>query len=591
MFAPFDNTTDATANSILSYLDDTIVAAGAATFEGSGEAFALARFRPNGQRYSVFDPPTLIPNQAKVSLPFPFNHFERKMTPATINLQVQFAELASPLFVTGIAPAFFEHNARVYRFPVRNPPQGVWKVSQGHAIGSNHQGSDSQRYAYDIGVIDPSNGNTNLKDACDVAALIQQYANDPNYDYDIDPNGDYEPKHFSECRLAYGLPIYAAASGVVVSAGDGYPNNFPSGTKLPELALPESDPNHIPGGGNAVSIDHGNGEFSFYAHMRPGSVLVTAGQVVTQGQKLGEVGNTGSSGGTHLHFHLMDNWSPTGHGDGLPVYFTDVSFEFPDGKMLRQLRSGFGTGALLDITPTPVPQFDFPGIVYGPGNVAEVGEHNTLRTAQRLELPVIVSGGVAPDEEATLADAGDGVEDIYRFTLSENRAVVARLSFDPGVDLDLVLFDAVLAAKRPASGTRSNRPEVVVAGLSSGTYYVFVSQFDATPSASLVPYSLELELFVQGFTAVLGTLSPAAFKTGPSQDILAQMMADVEAEVLRDDHASALRTLERLRENLDGCGARADANDLVIDCVAQRALRNEVDKRLTDLGGRTTRTR
>ena len=73
----------------------------------------------------------------------------------------------------------------------------------------------------------------------------------------------------------------AAASGTVVTAG------WNAG-----------------GYGNYVVIDHGNGYKTLYGHMAIGSTIVQAGQVVRQGQKLGRMGSTGRSTGTHLHFEI-----------------------------------------------------------------------------------------------------------------------------------------------------------------------------------------------------------------------------------------------------------------------------------------------
>ena len=77
----------------------------------------------------------------------------------------------------------------------------------------------------------------------------------------------------------YGQPIYAAADGVVVSAGwlDGY--------------------------GNSVVIAHRRGVRTTYGHfMLPPSVLI--GQMVTTDSVLGFCGSTRNSTGPHLHFSV-----------------------------------------------------------------------------------------------------------------------------------------------------------------------------------------------------------------------------------------------------------------------------------------------
>ncbi|MBQ4561217.1 MAG: peptidoglycan DD-metalloendopeptidase family protein [Clostridia bacterium] len=52
-------------------------------------------------------------------------------------------------------------------------------------------------------------------------------------------------------------------------------------------------------------IDHGSGYATLYAHNR--RLLVSAGDVVKQGQQISEMGTTGSSSGNHLHFEVRIN--------------------------------------------------------------------------------------------------------------------------------------------------------------------------------------------------------------------------------------------------------------------------------------------
>lgn len=78
-----------------------------------------------------------------------------------------------------------------------------------------------------------------------------------------------------------GQAIYAAADGVVVSAG-------PQG-----------------GYGNAIDIAHGNGLMTRYGHLS--KIAVRPGQKVTRGTRIGSMGSTGRSTGTHLHFEVRMN--------------------------------------------------------------------------------------------------------------------------------------------------------------------------------------------------------------------------------------------------------------------------------------------
>jgi len=60
------------------------------------------------------------------------------------------------------------------------------------------------------------------------------------------------------------------------------------------------------GYGEAVVIDHGGGRCTLYGHMHPGSRVVSVGQNVTKGQKLGGIGQSGASRGVHLHFETHE---------------------------------------------------------------------------------------------------------------------------------------------------------------------------------------------------------------------------------------------------------------------------------------------
>ncbi len=61
------------------------------------------------------------------------------------------------------------------------------------------------------------------------------------------------------------------------------------------------------GYGCHIIIDHGNGYQSLYAHLS--SIEVSAGQVVGKSQRIGVMGSTGRSTGTHLHFEIRSGGS------------------------------------------------------------------------------------------------------------------------------------------------------------------------------------------------------------------------------------------------------------------------------------------
>ena len=81
-----------------------------------------------------------------------------------------------------------------------------------------------------------------------------------------------------------GTPIYATADGVVTHAG------------------------WLSGYGRLVKIQHAFGIETRYAHQS--KIRVTKGQRVSRGDRIGDMGNSGRSTGTHLHYEVRVNGTP-----------------------------------------------------------------------------------------------------------------------------------------------------------------------------------------------------------------------------------------------------------------------------------------
>lgn len=101
----------------------------------------------------------------------------------------------------------------------------------------------------------------------------------PSYvsQYILSQGAGGNPNILMDIAASEGTPVYAVADGVV------YQNN-----------------NHKNGGYNVV-IKHNDGTYSYYGHLLSRSTL-EKGAKVTCGQKIGEVGMSGSATGYHLHF-------------------------------------------------------------------------------------------------------------------------------------------------------------------------------------------------------------------------------------------------------------------------------------------------
>lgn len=90
-----------------------------------------------------------------------------------------------------------------------------------------------------------------------------------------------------DIAASVGTPIFASAGGtVIVAKSSGYNGGY----------------------GDMVIISHAGNTQTVYGHMN--AVYVAVGQTVTQGQSIGEVGNTGRSTGPHLHFEVRGAKNP-----------------------------------------------------------------------------------------------------------------------------------------------------------------------------------------------------------------------------------------------------------------------------------------
>lgn len=115
--------------------------------------------------------------------------------------------------------------------------------------------------------------------------LTHTYVSAP-YGHRIDPiNGGHEFHKGIDLDGNTGDPIHSAADGIVMRSE--YDNG---------------------GYGNVVDIDHGNGYVTRYGHCS--KLLVKAGDLVHAGDVIAQVGSTGHSTGSHLHFEVWSNGQP-----------------------------------------------------------------------------------------------------------------------------------------------------------------------------------------------------------------------------------------------------------------------------------------
>jgi hypothetical protein len=172
-------------------------------------------------------------------------------------------------------------------------------------------------------------------------------------DYALDPkNSD---------SAIYNIPVYSPVDGEIVSCWRNAPENIkPSVYGDDDESHPGrlSDPVTIVGSGNHVNIQTDDGRIVLLAHFRPGTVpehlcpfddvFVVDGNNklpnsefpveatipkaqrprVQQGEMVGRVGNSGSSSGPHVHWHVKPVTGGTAEwpevGTSLPIYIHGV---------------------------------------------------------------------------------------------------------------------------------------------------------------------------------------------------------------------------------------------------------------------------
>jgi murein DD-endopeptidase MepM/ murein hydrolase activator NlpD len=150
-----------------------------------------------------------------------------------------------------------------------------------------------------------------------------------------------------EDYYAYGADVLAAAGGRVIEAENGQPED-PTAMQQPDESqeayfarLQKDQGNRLAKGmtsitGNYVMIDHGQSEYSLYAHLQAGSVRVKVGDQVKAGDVIGKLGSSGNSTEPHLHFQVCNN--PGMSGAGIPVNFSNVTIQWAD--VPRPIQSG-----------------------------------------------------------------------------------------------------------------------------------------------------------------------------------------------------------------------------------------------------------
>jgi hypothetical protein len=177
-----------------------------------------------------------------------------------------------------------------------------------------------------------------------IATNYHAYMPDQRWAYDL----VVEPTKLGSSNLedygCYGTMVVAPVSARVDYSTDGEPDQVPgklSGNWKSPL-------------GNVVVFRLETGTYLLVAHMKPGSVLVKAGDLVKEGQPIGICGNSGNTSGPHIHIHHQrqdPKGRPINFAEGLPLYFRNNDGPaFPNGGIQKSGGQQVLTGSIVKNT-------------------------------------------------------------------------------------------------------------------------------------------------------------------------------------------------------------------------------------------------
>jgi len=239
-------------------------------------------------------PERVLKGKSQLTVFNPFHTFEKEMDLNTLQYEftlVSTQKKEQKIFVT-VKPSLYQTKT-----PLALPLKGKILVEDGHDFYAHHRRfnyahpflqslgfrSNFMRYSYDFVTLD-AKGESHT--------------------------GDSEKNENWDC---FGKPIYAPAAGKIVAIVDSMLDN----RSFDESKIAQ---NQMILFGNYIVIDHQNGEFSLFAHLKKGSSQVKIGDMVKANQSIAAIGASGSANIPHLHYELRTNANHL--AEGLPSYFT-----------------------------------------------------------------------------------------------------------------------------------------------------------------------------------------------------------------------------------------------------------------------------
>ena len=221
-------------------------------------------------------------------------------------------------------------------------------------------------------------------------------------------------------RIA-GSPIYATKAGTVVQ-------NYTSDSWGNTILIRHDD----------TTDSNGNCYYSRYAHMLS-KATQQVGSKISQGDKVGAVGNTGKSTGYHLHFQL---------------YFTSAT---------RTDYTSFNATAPFSVNPNSIS--DFPGI---PWTENQYGKVDYVKSPYISDDDMnVIIGAVKNDDSVTQSQFDQTVNSIAD-KICKGQGVAA------GSELEQIVHDFV---KKQLDGLKEQGEEAVYQLINGGNFYYIFDTF------------------------------------------------------------------------------------------------------------------
>ena len=167
-----------------------------------------------------------------------------------------------------------------YERPEKNDANDAARLSYARDFLSSRQNKPTSKlssvYSGTLG------SNAPLNDGKILIPVKDSYGVSSRYGWRTDPiTGETKFHNGVDLAAATGTPVYASESGIIEYANEGDNGGY----------------------GNMIEL-RGSSYKHTYAHLN--SIFVKEGQYINAGDKIGEIGSTGSSTGPHLHWEVLD---------------------------------------------------------------------------------------------------------------------------------------------------------------------------------------------------------------------------------------------------------------------------------------------